>query len=344
MSPVPGIGYSLGSLAARFGCELIGDPDAEVSSVATLANADADAISFLANPLYKSDLSDTAAAAVIVRPEDADECPVAAMIAADPYLVYARVAALLYPPPAPIPGVHPSAVVEKTAHVHPGAQICALAYVGANSRIADGAYVGVGSVVGPRCTIGAGTRVDANVSLIEDVRIGERTIVHAGVVVGSDGFGNTPTDGGWLKVPQLGGVTIGSDVEIGANTSIDRGAIDDTVIEDGVRLDNQIQIAHNCRIGAHTVIAALTGVSGSTQIGQRCIIAGQVGFVGHISICDDVKVTGDAVVTKSITTPGTYSASFAAEDDREWKRKVARFRRLDSLSRRLKELEKQTHD
>lgn len=344
MSPAPGISSTLGDLAARLGCELVGDPDTEVSTVATLGNAGPGAIAFLANPAYRSQLSKTAASAVILSRDDLPDCPTDALIGDDPYLLYARVASMLYPRRAPTPGIHPTAVVDDSAKVHPDAQLAALTFVGERSEIGAGVFVGPGTVIGDDCAVGSGSHLAANVSLIEDVTIGERAIVHAGVVLGADGFGHKVTDTGWLKVPQVGGVRIGDDVEIGANTCVDRGAIDDTVIEDGVRLDNHIQIAHNCRIGAHTVIAAQAGVSGSTRIGRRCIIAGQVGFVGHISVCDDVVITGGAVVTKSITQPGMYSGSFPAEQDRDWKQRVVQLRRLDTVAKRLADLEKRATD
>jgi UDP-3-O-[3-hydroxymyristoyl] glucosamine N-acyltransferase len=334
------LGASLGSLAARFGCELIGDPDTQVSHVATLGNAGSGAVSFLANAAYRQQLATTAATAVVLAPADAEACPVAALVHDDPYVIFARVAALLHPRPSYEPGIHPSAVIDPGAAVDPSAHVAALAVIEEGADIGARAYVGPGCVVGKSCRIGEDTHLSANVSLVEDVTIGQRGIIHAGVVIGGDGFGHKMTDTGWLKVPQVGGVRIGDDVEIGACTSIDRGAIDDTVIEDGVKLDNQIQIGHNCRIGAHTVIASGTGVSGSTTIGARCIVAGMVGFVGHIHICDNVVITGAAVVTKDITEPGVYTGAFPAEPDRDWKRKVARFRRLDRLSERLAALEK----
>ena len=335
---------SLGSIAVRFGCELVGDPEAEVEFVSTLANARTGAISFLANPIYRPQLAQTAATAVAVRADDVGHCSVNALVVDEPYLLFARVATELYPPQRATPGVHPSAVVEPTATVHENAEVGAHAYVGDGSSVAAGARIRPGAVIGEDCVVGEHTEVGPNASLIKDVTIGARCIVHAGVVLGADGFGHAPSDSGWFKVPQVGALRIGNDVEIGANTTIDRGAIDDTVVEDGVRLDNQIQIAHNCHIGAHTVIAAQAGISGSTQIGQRCMIAGQVGIVGHIKVCDNVVITGAAVVTKSITKPGVYSASFPAEPDGDWKRNVARFRRLASVSDRLKRVEERVND
>ena len=206
--------------------------------------------------------------------------------------------------------------------------------------IGDNAYVGPGTVIGPDCVVGDDCRLIANVTLVRKVKLGLRDILHPGVVIGADGFGNAMTPEGWIKVPQLGGVRIGDDVEIGANTTVDCGAIEDTVIEDGVRIDNLCMIAHNVHVGAHTAIAAMSGVSGSTTIGKRCLFAGQTGVVGHITICDDVVVSGKAVVSKDITEPGVYAASFTAEPAREWSRKVARFRRLGQLIERVNKLEK----
>ncbi len=330
----------LGELARRFGCELIGDPESRVNCVATLANAGPDAISFLANSAYRQELQSTRAGAVILREQDAEECPVPALVCPEPYETYARIAALLYPPPAYAPGVDSSAVVAASAAVSSGAHVAANAVVGDEAVIAEGVLVGPGVVIGPRCRIGKGTRLHANVTLVEDVSIGERCIIHSGAVIGCDGFGNAHGDSGWVKVPQVGGVRIGDDVEIGANTTIDRGAIEDTVIENGVRLDNLIQIAHNVRIGEHTAMASLSGVSGSTVIGKRCMFAGQSGIVGHIRICDDVVIGGATMVSKDITEPGFYTASFPAEKGAEWKRKVARFRRLGDLASRVARLEK----
>lgn len=334
----------LGELAVRFGCELVGDPASSVERVATLANAGPDALSFLANPAFRASLQTTRAGAVILRKEDADRCPVAALITRDPYTVYARIAALLHPPESFAPGIHARAVVADSASVAPTAHIAANAVIGDDSEIGDAVTIGPGCVVGPRCRIGRGSRLHANVTLVEDVRLGERCIVHPGAVIGADGFGNARDDNGWIKVPQLGGVMIGDDVEIGANTTIDRGAIEDTVIENGVRLDNLIQIAHNVHIGEHTAMASLSGVSGSTVIGKRCMFAGQSGIVGHIRICDDVVIGGATMVSKDIREPGFYTGSFPAEKDRDWKRKVARFRRLGELARRVETLEKGERD
>lgn len=333
---------SLGDLATRFGCELIGDPASTVTRVATLANAGPDALSFLSNPAYRSQLEKTAAGAVVLSADTAAICPVPALLAEDPYVTFARIAAVLHPPEILPPGIHPSAIIEPSAHVSPSAHIAAFALIERDAAVAEGVVVGPNTVVGPRCHIGEGTRLHANVTLVQDVHIGERCIVHSGAVIGSDGFGNARGETGWVKVPQTGGVRIGNDVEIGSNTTIDRGAIEDTVIENGVRLDNLIQIAHNVRIGEHTAMASQSGVSGSTVIGKRCLFGGQSGIVGHVTICDDVVVGGATMISKDIREPGFYTGSFPAEKDRDWKRKVARFRRLDDLVHRVRKLEEDT--
>jgi UDP-3-O-[3-hydroxymyristoyl] glucosamine N-acyltransferase len=311
-----------------------------VSGVATLSNAGEGQLSFFANAAYRNELKTTRAAAVILPPADVVDCAVPALLAADPYLTYARIAAELYPLPAGPAGVHPAADVADGAIIGDDVSVSANAVVDADARLGNGVFVGPGVVIGPRCHVGDGTRVLANATLVEDVVIGDRCIIHPGAVIGSDGFGNARSESGWVKVPQVGRLRIGNDVEIGANATIDRGAIDDTVIEDGVRIDNLVHIAHNVRVGAHTAMAAFTGVAGSTVIGQRCMFAGQAGIVGHISICDDVIVSGATVISKDVTEPGLYTGSIPGEPDRLWKRKVAHFRRLGKLVKRVSALEK----
>jgi UDP-3-O-[3-hydroxymyristoyl] glucosamine N-acyltransferase len=332
---------SLGELATRFGCELIGDPERVVSDVASLPNATDRSLTFLSNAAYKEQLATTQAGAVIVRPDDAADCPVAAILHDDPYACYARMAAVLHPGPMHAPGVHASAVVDDSATVARSAHLAANVVVSENSVVGENVYVGPGTVIGPDCVIDDDCRLVANVTLARAVRIGKRGIFHPGVVLGSDGFGNAQTKDGWVKVPQVGGVVIGDDVEIGANTTVDCGAIDDTVIENGVRIDNLCMIAHNVRVGEHTAIAALTGIAGSTTIGKRCVFAGSAAAVGHITICDDVVVLGRAVVTHDIREPGAYSGMFPAEPAREWTKFVARLRRVEALQKRVKKLEGQ---
>ena len=332
---------SLGELATRFGCELIGDPDSVVSGVASLPNATAESLTFLASRAYKEQLSSTKAAAVVLRSEDASDSPVAALLHDDPYACYARMASLVCPPPAYAPGVHASAVVDATAAVAASAHLAPNVVVGERSTVGENVYLGPGTVVGPDCEIGDDCRFIANVTLARAVTIGKRGIFHPGVVLGADGFGNAMSAEGWIKVPQVGGVRIGDDVEIGANTTVDCGAIDDTVIEDGVRIDNLCMIAHNVHVGAHTAMAAMSGIAGSTTIGKRCMFAGMGGAVGHISIGDDVIIGAKSFASKDITEPGTYLASFPAEPAKDWAKKVARFRRIEALQARVKKLEQQ---
>ncbi|HEY6455475.1 MAG TPA: UDP-3-O-(3-hydroxymyristoyl)glucosamine N-acyltransferase, partial [Steroidobacteraceae bacterium] len=272
--------FSLGELAVRFGLTLRGEPGLKVRGVATLSHAESGSLSFLANSRYRRLLELTRATAVLLSTQDAEHCPVAALIHPNPYLAYARIATLMHPEARCTPGIHPSAVVGSRA------RIAASACVGALSVVEDEAEVGERASIGPGCIVQAGARIGADSALIAGVNLyprvslGQRCILHAGVVVGADGFGFALNSGSWVKVPQVGSVRIGDDVEIGANTTIDRGAIDDTVVEDGVKLDNQIQVGHNVVIGAHTAIAGCTGISGSAVIGQRCMIGGMVGIAG----------------------------------------------------------------
>lgn len=320
--------YSLGDLAVRFGLVLRGDPSLRVSRVATLSNAGEGAISFLANTHYRKQLPATQAAAVILNEADAASCPVAALIDRNPYAAYARVASLLYPAPVPIPGIHPSAVVHPEARISPSALVGPFCVVEAGVVVGDRVAIGPGSIVESGVSIGADTRLVSRVTLGAGVRIGARCILHPGSVIGADGFGFAGDERRWLKVPQVGAVRLGDDVDIGANTTVDCGAIEDTVIENGVKLDNQIQIGHNVTIGEHTIMASCTGVSGSTVIGKRCMIGGLVGFAGHITIADDVMITGFSMISASLEKAGSYSSGFPAQESRNWWRTVARLKRL----------------
>ena len=331
---------SLGELATRFGCELIGNPDSVVSGVASLSNANPESLTFLASNAYKEQLSSTKAAAVVLRPADAADSPVAALLHDDPYACYARMAAVVCPPPSYAPGVHTSAVVDGSARVAASAHLAPHVVVGERSTIGENVYLGPGTVVGPDCEIGDDCRLIANVTLARAVTIGKRGIFHPGVVLGADGFGNAMTAEGWVKLPQVGGVRIGDDVEIGANSTVDCGAIDDTIIENGVRIDNLCQIGHNVHVGEHTAMAAMSGIAGSTIIGKRCMFAGMGGAVGHIKICDDVIVGGKSFVSKDVTEPGTYLATFPAEPAKDWMKQVGRFRRIAALQERVSKLEK----
>ncbi|MDE2304773.1 MAG: UDP-3-O-(3-hydroxymyristoyl)glucosamine N-acyltransferase [Gammaproteobacteria bacterium] len=333
------VALSLGELAVRFGLSLRGDPDLNVDRVATLGSATPGCLSFLANRRYRRLLGATQASAVVLSAADAADCPVAALIDPNPYLAYARIASLLHPTPLAEPGVHPSAVVAPAARVAESATVAAFVVIEPDVEIGERCYVGPGSVLQRGARLGDDTRLLARVTIGERVRIGRRGLVHPGAVIGSDGFGFARDREAWVKVPQLGAVRIGDDVEIGANTTIDRGAIEDTVIGDGVKLDNQIQVAHNVVIGAHTAIAACTGISGSTTIGERCMIGGMVGFAGHLTIADDVVVTGLTLVSASIRQSGSYSAGVPAVETREWRRTVANLRRLGRRRRSTEEPE-----
>ncbi len=331
---------SLGEIAARFGVELHGDPDALVSRVATLGNAGPDAVSFLANPAYRSALADTKAGAVLLSADDSGVCPVPALVCADPYVTYARVATLLHPPHVPEPGVSAAASVDESA------RIPASASVGPGARIGPGVVLGEHAAVGPNCvlesgcSLGEGTRLVASVTLCRGVSLGARCLIHPGAVVGADGFGIARAPEGWIKVPQVGSVRIGDDVEIGANSCVDRGAIEDTVIGDGVRIDNLVQIAHNVRIGEHSALAAMVGIAGSTEVGKRCLFGGASGAVGHVKIADDVILGGRCMVTSDIRKPGMYGSAMPHQEIAAYRRNVARFRQIDRMARRLKQLEK----
>lgn len=329
----------LAELAVRFGCELRGDPDREILSVGTLGGARSQSIAFFANPKYRSQLLATEAGAVVIDAASAADCPVAALITPNPYATYARIASLLYPVPLAAAGVHPSAVVEEGASVDATAHVGALSYVGRGAVVGPRAFIGPGSVVDADVRIGADCRLMARVTVTGGATLGARCVLQPGAVVGGDGFGFAAESAAWLKVPQVGSVQIGADVEIGANTTIDRGAIGDTILEDGVKLDNQIQIGHNVIVGAHTAMAGCVGVSGSVKIGKRCQIGGAVGIAGHLSICDDVAITGLSLVTHSITRPGVYSSGLPVSPAAEWRRIVGRLKRIDGMADRLRALE-----
>jgi UDP-3-O-[3-hydroxymyristoyl] glucosamine N-acyltransferase len=304
---------TLRELADEFGCDLHGDPARLVTRVGTLSGAGPDAVTFLANPLYRPQLPGTRAAAVILEEKERAACPTACLVHREPYLTYAKIATRLCPPPSAVPGVHASAVVASSAEVAASAEIGPHAVIGPGSRIAESAVIGAGCVLGKDVVVGPSTRLVARVTVLDGVRIGARCILHPGTVIGADGFGFAPNAGAWLHIPQVGSVVIGDDVEIGANTTVDRGTIDDTVIENGVKLDNLVQIAHNVRVGEHTVMAAMSGAAGSTKIGKRCMIGGGVVMINQIEICDDVLLLFRSVVSKSIDTPGTYSGALPAE-------------------------------
>ena len=343
--PLSTITYSLSELAARFGLPLHGEADRRIDGVGTLAGAGPGQLSFLANSKYTTQLGATRAGVVVVRQENLADCPTAALIARDPYVTYAKIAALFERLPVAVPGIHPSAVVAPSARVSASASIGPCCVIGDRAVIGDDAVLGPHCIVGDDCHVGAHARLVARVTLVIRVSLGKRVLVHPGAVIGSDGFGlafdrDAGDHGGWIKLPQLGGVRIGDDCEIGANTTIDRGALEDTVLEQDVRLDNQIQIAHNVHIGAHTAMAGCAAVAGSARIGRYCMIGGNAGVLGHLELADRVTITAKSLVTHSIREPGEYSSGVPLQDSRLWRKNAARFKHLDEYARRLSALEK----
>ena len=332
---------SLSDLSARFGLELHGDGDRLIGGVGTLMTGGPDRISFLANRAYAKELPNTRAGAVILKADDAGQCPTACLVADDPYLAFARIAALFDPRPAGEPGVHATAVVAETAKLGDGVSVGPNAVIGERCVIGDGCVIGAGSVLEPECTLDQGCRLYANVSLGFGVNLGKRVIVHPGAVIGADGFGIAFAGDHWEKVPQLGSVRIGDDCEIGANSCIDRGAIDDTVLEEDVRIDNLVQIAHNVHIGAHSAIAGRAGIAGSTRIGRYCMIAGAAGVSGHLEVADRTTLGGVSYVFQSVTEPGqTLSCNLHAQPVRQWQSNLARLKKLNDLAKTVKQLEK----
>ena len=330
-------------IVARFGGDLVGDGRTAVRGIATLDAATADQISFLANPKYLAQLAATRAAAVILAPEASAACPVAAIVTPQPYLYFARVAQWLNPPPPPAAGVHPSAVVE--AELPASVSVGPHAWIGAGARIGENAVVGAGCAIGAGAEVGAGSLLHPRVTIAAGCHVGARAIIHSGAVIGSDGFGFARDDAGaWVKIPQTGCVIVGDDVEIGANTTIDRGALEDTVIGDGVKLDNQIQVAHNVHIGANTAMAGCVGIAGSARIGAGCTVGGGAIILGHIELADGVHVSSGTLVAKSITTPGSYTGTVPFMAHAEWLKNFSRLRHLDAMADRIRALEKRLAD
>jgi len=328
----------LDELVARFGGELLGDPAVTVRRVATLEQADEGDLAFLANPRYAGRLRECKASAVILAPQSCALTDLPRILTAEPYVYFARVAQFFSPPERPAPGVHETAVVDTA--VPDSVSIGAGATVDAGVHLGHDVVIGAGCHIGRGVVIGEGTRLYPGVTVYHDCVIGKRCIIHGGVVIGADGFGFAREhDGRWIKIPQTGRVIIGDDVEIGANTTIDRGALDDTVIGNGVKLDNQIQIAHNVRIGEHTAIAGCVGIAGSTTIGARCMIGGQAGIIGHLVIADDVVVSAGTLVTKSIRRAGVYTGNLPVQSHPDWVKNFAHLRHLDDLAARIRALE-----
>ena len=334
--------FTLAQLAEVLGAELRGNAQKVIQGIATLQDATSEQLSFLANAHYRKQLEHTQAGAMLLSNADAEAYSGHCLVVEDPYLAYAKLSHYFDRTPQQPAGIHPSAVVADSAQVSATASIGPGAVIAEHAVIADDVSIGAQCFVGARSTVGKGGRLMPRVTLYHDVTIGQRVVIQSGAIIGGEGFGFANHQGTWHKIAQVGGVSIGDDVEIGANTTIDRGALSDTVIGNGAKLDNQIQIAHNVQIGENTAIAACVGISGSAKIGRNCMLAGGVGLVGHIEICDDVFITGMTMVTHSITEPGAYSSGTAMQPAADWKKNAVRFRQLDSLAKRVRELEKHT--
>ena len=334
---------TLGEIAVEIDAELQGDSDSEIVNVASLPSAGSGDLSFYVNKHYYPALRTTQASVVVLAATDAPACPTAKLLTDDPYLAYAKAARFLNPPSEFSPVIHPSAVIDASASIAPGCCI------GANSVVAKDVIIGAETYVGPGCIInadviiGSHCRVYANVTLLERIKIGARVLVHPGAVIGADGFGFANDGGQWVKIPQLGSVIIHDDVEIGAGTIIDRGALDNTMIEAGVKIDSQVRIAHNTQIGAHTAIAGAAVLAGSVKVGKRCMIGGASAITGHIEIVDDVVITGMSGVSNSIKQAGVYSSGVPVTDNKAWRKNMVRFRHLDELARKITRMEKQVY-
>lgn len=331
---------TLGLLAEYLGAELKGDANYQVESVATLAQAQPNQLSFLSNSKYQAYLASCVAGVVILSPKDVDAWQGNALIVGNPYLAYAKAAALLHPSVPPVQGIDATACIDASAVIASDVAIAAGVVIGAQVQIESGCVIGANSVIDRGVSLGQGCWIGPNVTILHDCVLGNKVVIESGTVIGSEGFGWAKDGERWVKVPQLGRVVIGDRVAIGANTCVDRGAIEDTVIESGVKLDNLIQISHNVIIGANTAMAGSSGVAGSTKVGQRCTIAGMAGVAGHLTIADDVHITAMTLVSHSIHEAGVYSGNLPVDDNAQWRKNVARFRQLDAMAKRLKQLEK----
>lgn len=331
---------TLAQLAAELDARLFGDGDTRISGLGSLKSAGPGELTFLANPRYRAYLEQTRAGAVLCTPDQAANCPVPALAVDDPYLAFARLSRHFDPAPVAPLGIHPTALIASSAQIDASASIAAHVVIEDGARVGAGAVVMANVFVGARAVVGDGVRLWPGVVLYHDVRLGERVNVHANTVIGSDGFGFAPSKEGWVKIAQVGSVSIGADTEIGACCTIDRGAIEDTRIGKGVIIDNQVHIAHNVVIGDHTALAGKVGIAGSTRIGSRCLLGGAVGVAGHLEIADDVQVLGMSLVSGSIKKPGTYASGTLLDEQTRWRKNTVRTRQLDELFRRVRDLEK----
>ncbi len=331
---------SLAAIVEKIGGRVSGDSSTVVSQVGTLESAGPGEVAFFSNPRYRSQLAQTRAGAVIVSPDAEALTTIPRIVAGNPYAYFARVSRLFNPEASIEPGIHPMAVVHPGAQVDPSAQVGAGTVIGAGAVIGAKVRIGSGCHIGEGAEIGSGCTLYPSVVIYEHCMVGARAILHSGVVIGADGFGIAQEEGRWVKIPQVGRVILGEDVEVGANTTIDRGAIDDTVIEDGVKLDNQIQIGHNCRVGAHTAMAGCVAVAGSARIGRRCTVGAGAIILGHLEIADEVHVSASTVISRSIRKPGTYTGMYPFDDNESWARNTAWARHLAKLANRVRALEK----
>lgn len=334
---------SLNEIAGQLGGEVLGDGAVVICQVAPLERAGESEISFVAHPKYRKALEATRARAVVVPPALAEATALPRIVIRDPYLYFARLTRLLNPERRPAAGIHPSAVV--LSDLPDSVSVGAHCYIGADCRIGENVIIGAGSSIGEACTIGDDSLLHARVSLYADSHVGRRCILHSGCVIGSDGFGNARRpDGSWEKIPQIGRAILGDDVEIGANTTVDRGALDDTVIENGARLDNLIQVAHNCRIGENSALAGQAGLAGSSTLGKRVMVGGQAGIMGHIEIGDDIIVSARSFISKSVAERGVYTSAIPSQPHAEWLRNAVHLKHLDEMADRIRALEKKLNE
>lgn len=334
-------GYTLNELAERVGATVSGDGNTLITGLATLHDAGPEDLAFLANPSYLRFLHDTHAGGVLIREEHQDACPVSALVLKDPYLGYATLSQLFDPMAVEQAlTVHETAVVADTASIGENVSIGPHVTIGAHTIIEDNVVIGASVVIGNDCIVGKNSRLYPNVTLYHGVTMGERCIIHSSAVLGGDGFGFAFNGQGWTKIAQIGGVRLGHDVEIGSCSSVDRGALGDTLIGNDVKIDSQVQIAHNVQIGDHSALAGCVGIAGSTKIGQGCLLGGGVGIAGHLDIADRVQITGMSLITNSIHKAGVYSSGTGAMPNAQWRKNAVRFKQLDELARRLSRLEK----
>ena len=335
------VSYRLSEIAEKLGGRVLGDAEVRITQIATLDSAQPDQISFLTNSKYRGQLAETRAGALILAESDADVTSLPRIVSNNPYAYFAKVSALLNPMPENKPGVDPSAIIGAGAKIAPTASISGNVVIGEGAIVGEHAVIGAGCYVGANTQLGSYARLYPRVVIYHNCVIGNNLIAHSGVVIGADGFGIAMDEGRWVKIPQIGRVIIGNDVEIGANTTIDRGALSDTVIEDGVKMDNQIQIAHNVHIGAHTAIAGCVGIAGSATIGKYCRIGGSAGILGHLQIADHVEIASFTLIGKSIREAGSYAGIFPFSRNDEWRKTAAQLRHLDELAHKVKSLQQE---